>query len=386
MPILIETYTAPAAWASYLINGDSSGLEAEEVAQVDAWAEGLGASIVDVMRDESGEALESHFTRWHDAAAVVPLAADCLEYIAHREAPRALVEAQEAERREADATRALEAAERREEEAQEALESVWAAIGQARADEVGAVQRRNALEAGGATAGAILDAQAHLDSIRAREGVALDSLEAAQARVREAARERLAAREALEVRALAHRQAVAEVARLAALEEAQEALGLDVDKATRDLAEVAGQGRGWAVLAEYRGGRYFLGAHHFAADAESWAAAWRINYGPRPGLAVLVSDIGQARGWACNGDSVAFLDALEAEAGAAPGRPGQEVARWAIYAQARLAGRLVTVARAYASGPIDGPRWAEVERLAWPSVDRVRLVNVGRESVEEVRA
>jgi len=32
-----ETYTLPAHWASYLINGDASGLEDSEQEQVDAW-------------------------------------------------------------------------------------------------------------------------------------------------------------------------------------------------------------------------------------------------------------------------------------------------------------------------------------------------------------
>lgn len=32
----IETFTLPAAWASFLINGDASGLTDDEVAEIDA--------------------------------------------------------------------------------------------------------------------------------------------------------------------------------------------------------------------------------------------------------------------------------------------------------------------------------------------------------------
>lgn len=37
MRIRTETYTLPAHWASYLINGDGSGMESAEVAEVDSW-------------------------------------------------------------------------------------------------------------------------------------------------------------------------------------------------------------------------------------------------------------------------------------------------------------------------------------------------------------
>lgn len=37
MKIYTETYTLPAYWASYLINGDASGMEDAEVAEVDSW-------------------------------------------------------------------------------------------------------------------------------------------------------------------------------------------------------------------------------------------------------------------------------------------------------------------------------------------------------------
>ena len=40
--IVKYTYTAPAYWASYLINGDASGMDDDEAAQCDAWIDSLG--------------------------------------------------------------------------------------------------------------------------------------------------------------------------------------------------------------------------------------------------------------------------------------------------------------------------------------------------------
>ncbi len=52
----IYTYTFPTYWASYLINGDSSGLEEEDIIQCDNETRGLG-SCVDVSQ-------ESHFAQF----------------------------------------------------------------------------------------------------------------------------------------------------------------------------------------------------------------------------------------------------------------------------------------------------------------------------------
>lgn len=40
-----ETFVGPECWASYLVNGDSSGLSDEEKAQADAAAAGLGSCV-----------------------------------------------------------------------------------------------------------------------------------------------------------------------------------------------------------------------------------------------------------------------------------------------------------------------------------------------------
>lgn len=54
---------ASAYWASYLVNGDASGLESREIALADKWqAEHAPAYVVDVARDDTGEAIEKRFS------------------------------------------------------------------------------------------------------------------------------------------------------------------------------------------------------------------------------------------------------------------------------------------------------------------------------------
>jgi hypothetical protein len=69
---LIEL-TAPSHWASYLINGDSSGLDAYDVKQADAWIarEGLGDPV---------NCEDAGFCRSHDAWTECPFSADCQTY------------------------------------------------------------------------------------------------------------------------------------------------------------------------------------------------------------------------------------------------------------------------------------------------------------------
>jgi hypothetical protein len=65
-----ETYILPAYWASYLINGDASGLEEEDQRACDAWlARNPGGSCVDCG--------ESYFSHRNDAGT---LAGDVAEY------------------------------------------------------------------------------------------------------------------------------------------------------------------------------------------------------------------------------------------------------------------------------------------------------------------
>ena len=65
-----ETYILPAYWASYLINGDASGLSNDEQAECDAWTDNNpGGNCVDVG--------ESYFARSNDAGTI---AGDVAEY------------------------------------------------------------------------------------------------------------------------------------------------------------------------------------------------------------------------------------------------------------------------------------------------------------------
>lgn len=68
------TATAPSYWASYLINGDASGMDDGEIARADAFAAWLCGDIVDCEDDG--------FRHWHDARQFGVLAADCCVYTA----------------------------------------------------------------------------------------------------------------------------------------------------------------------------------------------------------------------------------------------------------------------------------------------------------------
>jgi hypothetical protein len=70
----IETFTAtaPSYWASYLINGDASGLEYPEIAQADAFLARQGGYVVSC--EDYG------FCTRHDAWWECPYAVDCQEY------------------------------------------------------------------------------------------------------------------------------------------------------------------------------------------------------------------------------------------------------------------------------------------------------------------
>lgn len=66
--------TAPSHWASYLINGDASGLSDDDERQADAWIarEGLGMPAT---CEDAG------FCWRHDAFNECPLGADCQTYV-----------------------------------------------------------------------------------------------------------------------------------------------------------------------------------------------------------------------------------------------------------------------------------------------------------------
>ncbi len=64
---------ATCCWASYLINGDASGISAEDKAMADAWIE----------REDLGDPVDCNefgFVRHHDDWLECPGGADCQEY------------------------------------------------------------------------------------------------------------------------------------------------------------------------------------------------------------------------------------------------------------------------------------------------------------------
>jgi hypothetical protein len=74
MSIKVATITAPAYWASYLVNGDSSGLDDHEEALADDWARNQEPWYVVGVTDD-----EPRFT-WCYALH----GGDVLDYILHR--------------------------------------------------------------------------------------------------------------------------------------------------------------------------------------------------------------------------------------------------------------------------------------------------------------
>jgi hypothetical protein len=67
-----ETYTLPIYWASYLINGDASGLEDNEQEEIDAWMES----------EEPGDCVDVGEDYWFSSHndAHTNLAGDVAEY------------------------------------------------------------------------------------------------------------------------------------------------------------------------------------------------------------------------------------------------------------------------------------------------------------------
>ena len=72
MDTIVTTLTAPSHWASYITNGDASGLTAKEKAQCDAWlaAEDAGSCV----------SCEDAGFMWRHDACRYAIASDCQEY------------------------------------------------------------------------------------------------------------------------------------------------------------------------------------------------------------------------------------------------------------------------------------------------------------------
>jgi hypothetical protein len=65
---------APSAWASFLINGDASGLEPDEVAAALAWVKRQAMGFP-VSCEDAG------YCKFHDALNEAPYAADCQSFV-----------------------------------------------------------------------------------------------------------------------------------------------------------------------------------------------------------------------------------------------------------------------------------------------------------------
>lgn len=61
--MIVTHIVGPAAWASFLVNGDDSGLDPQERVAAKTWREREGVAIIDVERDANGEPCESYFSR-----------------------------------------------------------------------------------------------------------------------------------------------------------------------------------------------------------------------------------------------------------------------------------------------------------------------------------
>lgn len=81
----VEHYTAPAAWAPYLVHGDSTGLENIEQVAIDDWmgalSDAAGGSVVVAGVNPPVE--QTEFRTLHDAYSFWPYAADCCTYVTH---------------------------------------------------------------------------------------------------------------------------------------------------------------------------------------------------------------------------------------------------------------------------------------------------------------
>lgn len=89
----IETVVAPASWATALVNGDWSGLELEpaDAAACRAWVADQSAEgwqIVDVARDESGEAQDPWFSWSADLHGSPSRGSDLVMYVRERRTRR----------------------------------------------------------------------------------------------------------------------------------------------------------------------------------------------------------------------------------------------------------------------------------------------------------
>lgn len=87
MGVSVAGETGAAAWASYLVNGDSSGLEAREIELADKWAAGIAPyRVVDVVRDSEGNAQDPYFSWSFGLYTGAPESGgELLDYVTHKD-------------------------------------------------------------------------------------------------------------------------------------------------------------------------------------------------------------------------------------------------------------------------------------------------------------
>jgi len=72
--------TAPSIWASYLVNGDSSGITEQDKIDADRYLKDV--DIVDVVRDDDGEGMDPYFTHEYYLHGGDDVGGEVLDYVA----------------------------------------------------------------------------------------------------------------------------------------------------------------------------------------------------------------------------------------------------------------------------------------------------------------
>jgi hypothetical protein len=85
MTIEVSEVTGPAFMASALVNGDTSGLNADDLAAYNAFVEGLRDwRVVDVARDKEGNGIDPRFTWLFRMYGGNAEGGDVIGYVVHR--------------------------------------------------------------------------------------------------------------------------------------------------------------------------------------------------------------------------------------------------------------------------------------------------------------
>lgn len=86
MSIEVAEIIGPSCWASYLINGDASGIDQADIDACDAWHEAQAPFYcVDTKRSKDGEGEESWFTWSYSLYGGTTQGGDVVTYIFHRQ-------------------------------------------------------------------------------------------------------------------------------------------------------------------------------------------------------------------------------------------------------------------------------------------------------------